>query len=188
MSALPNRSMMSVDDYLRLEYESGDLRYEYIDGLVTMLAGGTLDHATIMLNVASILRTRLRSQTCRVFSSDARVRLSESRYVYPDITISCDTRDRGKVDTIQSPRVVIEVLSPSTEDYDRGRKFNYYRACPTIQEYILVNTDFRGIEVCRREQHDLWSFHIFHAGDDLAISSIDMSFPVKAVYEDVEFA
>src|ERR1700682_4366320 len=113
MSALPNRSMMSVDDYLRLEYESGDLRYEYIDGLVTMLAGGTLDHATIMLNVASILRTRLRSQTCRVFSSDARVRLSESRYVYPDITISCDTRDRGKVDTIQSPRVVIEVLSPS---------------------------------------------------------------------------
>jgi Uma2 family endonuclease len=76
---------------------------------------------------------------------------------------------------------------PSTEDYDRGRKFNYYRACPIIQEYILVNTDFPGIEVCRREQFDLWSFHTFHANDELTIPSIDMRFLVAAAYEDVEF-
>src|SRR5205814_9085656 len=108
--------------------------------------------------------------------------------VYPDITISCDARDRGKVDIIRSPLVVIEVLSPSTEDYDRGRKFTYYRACPTIQEYILINTDFQGIEVCHREQYDFWSFHTFHVDEELTIASLDMRIPVTAVYEDVEFS
>lgn len=152
-----------------------------------MLAGGTLDHATISLNVATILRSLLRNSSCRVFTSDARVRLSSTRYVYPDVTVSCDSRDRGRIDIIQFPRVVIEVLSPGTEDYDRGRKFTYYRACPTIQEYVLVNTEYRAVEVCRREKNDLWSFLTFNLGDEVELTSLGVAFFVAEVYEDVIF-
>lgn len=187
MSALPNRLTMTVEEYLQLERDSIDTRYEYIDGHVRMLAGGTLDHATISLNIASILRGLLRGRSCRVFTSDARVHISETRYVYPDVTVSCDERDRGRIEEIQYPRLIVEVLSPSTEDYDRGRKFTYYRACPTIQEYILVNTDYQAVEVCRHEKNSLWSFHIFEPGDEVELISFGVRFSVSAVYEDVTF-
>ena len=187
MSALPRRSTMSVEEYLQLDRDSPESRYEYIDGHVTMLAGGTLNHATISLNMASILRSLLRGRSCRVFTSDARVRLSETRYVYPDVTVSCNPQDRGQFDVVQSPHVIVEVLSPSTEDYNRGRKFTYYRECSTIKEYVLVNTQQQEVEVCRREKNDLWSFHVFGNGSHVELLSLNVQFPVAAVYEDVEF-
>ena len=137
MMALSHDTTMSVEEYLQLDRSSIEARYEYIDGYVTMLAGGTLDHATIGANIISILRRSLRGSPCRVFTSDARVRLSKTRFVYPDATVSCDEQDRGQNDNVQSPRLVVEVLSPSTEGYDRGRKFGFYRECPTIQEYLI---------------------------------------------------
>lgn len=187
MTALPNRPTMSVEEYLALDRNSTETRYEYIDGHVTMMAGGTLDHATISLNIASTLRGLLRGSSCRVFSSDARVRLSATRYVLPDVTVSCDGRDRGRVDVIQYPYLVVEVLSPSTEDYNRGRKFTYYRECPTIQEYVMVNTEYQAVEVCRRARNDLWSFHVFRSGEDVELASLGVRFPITAVYEDVTF-
>ena len=185
MTALPNRLTMSVEEYLALDRNSPETRYEYIDGYVTMMAGGTLDHATISLNMASTLRGLLRGSSCRVFPSDARVRLSATRYVIPDVTLSCDGRDRGRVDVIQYPHLVVEVLSPSTEDYNRGRKFTYYRECPTIQEYVMVNTEYQAVEVCRRARNDLWSFHVFRSGEDVELASLGVRFPITAVYEDV---
>jgi len=185
MTALPNRLTMSVEEYLALDRNSPETRYEYIDGYVTMMAGGTLDHATISLNMASTLRGLLRGSSCRVFPSDARVRLSATRYVLPDVTVSCDGRDRGRVDVIQYPHLVVEVLSPSTEDYNRGRKFTYYRECPTIQEYVMVNTEYQAVEVCRRARNDLWSFHVFRSGEDVELASLGVRFPITAVYEDV---
>jgi Uma2 family endonuclease len=185
MTALPNRPTMSVEEYLALDRNSTETRYEYIDGHVTMMAGGTLDHATISLNIASTLRGLLRGSSCRVFSSDARVRLSATRYVLPDVTVSCDGRDRGRVDVIQYPHLVVEVLSPTTEDYNRGRKFTYYRDCPTIQEYVMVNTEYQAVEVCRRARNDLWSFHVFRSGEDVELASLRVRFPITAVYEDM---
>jgi Uma2 family endonuclease len=187
MTALPNRLTMSVEEYLALDRNSPENRYEYIDGHVTMMAGGTLDHATICLNMASTLRGLLRGSSCRVFASDARVRLSATRYVIPDVTVSCDGRDRGRVDVIQYPHLVVEVLSPTTEDYNRGRKFTYYRECPTIQEYVMVNTEYQAVEVCRRARNDLWSFHVFRSGEDVELASLGVRFPITAVYEDVTF-
>ena len=113
MVAQPHRTFMSIEDYLALDRDSLDARYEYIDGYAYLMAGGTLDHSTICINVTSVLRNLLR-WPCRVYNSDARVRLSEERYFYPDATVSCDERDRGTGDMIVSPRVVIEVLSPGT--------------------------------------------------------------------------
>src|SRR5205807_4906161 len=122
---------------------------------------------------------------CRVYNSDARVQLYEKRYVYPDASVSCDERDRGTGDTISSPRTVVEVLSPSTEAYDRGRKFIYYRSCPTIEEYVLVDTQRQAVDVYRRATNTLWTLHIFGPHDQVELASLKISFPIAALYENV---
>lgn len=177
---------MSVAEYLALDRDSIDVRYEYIDGHVYMLAGGTIDHGTISANLIGILYQQLRGGPCRPFTSDVKVRISESRYVYPDATVSCDERDRGQVDTLQYPRLIVEVLSPSTEAYDRGKKFSYYRACPTIAEYVLVDSQRQAVEVYRREQdHAFWRYASFGPGEQVELASISVKFPVADLYENV---
>ena len=178
---------MSVEEYLQLDQNSTDIRYEYCDGHVTMLAGGTLDHSKIGFNVARALYDVLRGGGCQVFTSDARVRLSKTRYVYPDVTVSCDERDDGKIESIQYPRLVVEVLSPGTESYDRGKKFISYQQCATIQEYMLVNTEQKAVEVFRREKNDLWIYRIFHANSEIELLNLGVRIPVSAVYENVVF-
>jgi len=185
MVAQPHRVLMSIEDYLALDRESHDVRYEFIDGYAYMMLGGTLNHSTISINVTSLLRSLLRGNSCRVYNSDARVRLFESRYVYPDASVSCDERDRGTGDMISSPRTVVEVLSPSTEAYDRGRKFVYYRSCPTIEEYVLVDTQRQAVDVYRRATETLWTLHLFGPGDQLELASLNISFPMAALYENV---
>lgn len=184
MTALPHQPTMNVEEYLHLDQSSTDARYEYIDGYVTMLAGGTLDHATISANVHRCLYQALRGGSCRVYTSDARVRLSQSRYVHPDVTVTCDERDRGKQSTIYYPSLVVEVLSPGTRDYDRGGKFTYYRASSTIQEYVLVDTEYQTVEVFRRQREDLWMLQMFRPGSMVELASLNVSFPVASVYED----
>ena len=185
MVALPRDPSMSVEEYLQIDRSSIETRYEYIDGYVTMLAGGTLDHATIGANIISILRRSLRGTPCRVFTSDARVRLSRTRFVYPDASISCDEQDRGQSDNVQSPLLVVEVLSPSTEGYDRGRKFGFYRECPTIQEYLLLDSQRPMLEVYRRERHNLWILRAYRLDEDVELTNLGVRFPVSTVYEDV---
>jgi Uma2 family endonuclease len=185
MVALPRDPSMSVEEYLQIDRSSIETRYEYIDGYVSMLAGGTLDHTTIGANIISILRHSMRGTPCRVFTSDARVRLSSTRFVYPNASISCDEQDRGQSDNVQSPRLVVEVLSPSTEGYDRGRKFGFYRECPTIQEYLLIDAQRPMLEVYRREKHDLWIFRAYRLDADVELTNLGVRFPVSDVYEDV---
>ena len=185
MVALPRDPSMSVEEYLQIDRSSIETRYEYIDGYVSMLAGGTLDHNTIGANIISILRHSLRGTPCRVFTSDARVRLSSTRFVYPNASISCDEQDRGQSDNVQSPRLVVEVLSPSTEGYDQGRKFGFYRECPTIQEYLLIDAQRPMLEVYRREKHDLWIFRAYRLDADVELTNLGVRFPVSDVYKDV---
>jgi Uma2 family endonuclease len=181
--AKPDRLMMSVEDYLTLERTSVEARYEFIDGYVYMLAGGTADHSTISINVTSLLNNLLRSSPCRVYNSDLKVRLSQRRYVYPDASVSCDQCDRGSIDIVQFPRLIVEVLSSSTEAYDRGRKFAFYRACPTVQEYVLVDTQRQAVEVYQRKADTLWMLHPFEPGDQVELASLSLSFPIAALYE-----
>jgi Uma2 family endonuclease len=187
LTALPNRPTVSIEEYLQLDQDSKDIRYEYSDGNVTMLAGGTLDHSKIGFNVARALYDVLHDSGCQVFTSDARVRLSKTCYVYPDVTVSCDERDNGKIESIQYPRLVVEVLSPGTESYDRGKKFLYYQQCATIQEYMLVNTERKVVEVFRREKNDLWIYQIFRANSYIELLNLGVRIPVSAVYENVVF-
>ncbi len=185
MVAEPDRLMMSIEDYLTLDRSSFETRYEYIDGYVYMLAGGTADHSSISINLTSLLHNLLRNSHCRVYNSDLKVRLSHNRYVYPDASVSCDQRDRGSTDTVQYPRLIVEVLSSSTEAYDRGRKFAYYRACPTVQEYVLIDTQNQAVEVYRRQSDTLWTLHPYGPGDQLEFASLSLNFPIAALYEGI---
>jgi len=152
-----------------------------------MLAGGTPDHAKISANIIGILYGLLEDRSCSVYTSDVRVCLSEDRYVYPDVSVSCEGRDQEQGDMIYSPCLIIEVLSPSTEAYDRGRKLAYYRECPTIQEYMLIDSRRASIEVFRREKQKLWTYHAFGSEDEVELSSLSIYFPLAKIYRNVVF-
>ena len=184
--ALEHTPTMSVEEYFQLEVNNPDTRYEYLDGYVYMMSGGSANHATISGNIYAILKGLLRGGPCRAYNSDMKVRVSEKRYVHPDITVSCDARDRGTADFIQSPRLVVEVLSPGTEAYDRGRKLQYYLACSTMEEYLLVDSRSIRIEIYRKEQKK-WMYDAFEAGDKVELASLGVHFPVIGAYEDVVF-
>ncbi len=142
---------MTVDEWRELERTSHDIKHEYIDGQVYAMSGGSLAHGRIGSNVVRTLEDALATagKPCDVYNSDVAARLSPRRYTYPDASVTCDERDRSAPDKteVQAPRLIVEVLSDSTEAYDRGRKFGLYRACPTVQEYVLVATKYQAVEV-----------------------------------------
>jgi Uma2 family endonuclease len=175
-------SVMSVEDYLVLNRNSKDTRYEYLDGEIRMLAGGSPDHSIIIANLTAAIKGSLKGSHCRVYNSDLQLRLSEKRYVFPDVTISCDERDRNQKETIRHPRVVVEVLSPTTEATDRGKKAAYYRACPTIQEYMMVDSEEVFVEVHRREE-ERWTINTFEPGDTITLESLGIRFLIEDAYE-----
>lgn len=185
MVAQPNRSRMPVEEYLLFDAGSTEARYEFIDGYAYMLTGGTQNHARCSANMIRELGNALRNGPCSVYTSDMRVRLSEKRYVYPDVSVSCDPRDLGTDDILQYPRLIVEILSPSTELYDRDKKASYYRACPTIEEYVLVSTQRRSIEVYHRGQGRFWQFSSFGPDDTIELASLGIRFPIDAIYENV---
>ncbi len=190
MAADPHRLVMSVEEYLTLDRNSLEARYEFIDGVVTMLAGGTANHSRISINLLILLDGALRGKPCMVYNSDMRMSISATRYVYPDISVSCDPRDQeqGDSDIIYCPCVVIEVLSSSTEAYDRGRKFDFYRACQMIQEYVLVDTQQQAVDLYRRQTEKLWTFHPFRPDDEIELKSLNLRFPIASVYENIMFS
>jgi len=175
-------SVMSVEDYLVLNRNSKDTRYEYLDGEIRMLAGGSPDHSIISANLTAVIKGSLKGSQCRVYNSDVQLRLSEKRYVFPDVTISCDERDRNQKEMIRHPRVVVEVLSPTTEATDGDKKAAYYRACPTIQEYMMVDSEEVFVEVHRREE-ERWTINTFEPGDTITLESLGIRFPIEDAYE-----
>ena len=186
--AYPDHTRMSIEAYLQLDYESMGERYEYVDGYAYMLAGGTNNHGIISVNVSRELSNRLQGGRCRVYSSDAKVRLAERRYLYPDVSVGCDERDNGTQTFLQFPRVIVEVLSPSTDAYDRGQKFYYYRTCPTLEEYVLVDTQQRAVDIYRRAEQDLWTLHFFREGDNVELTSLSLTIPLATLYQQVVLA
>ncbi len=172
---------MTVDEWRELELQS-EIKYEYIDGQVYAMAGGTLDHSFAAVNVVALLNRALERRPCRAYNSDAAARLSPTCFTYPDATVTCDEQDRGRISEIQTPRVIVEVLSDSTEARDRGIKFEYYRACPSVQEYVLVSTRRQLIEVYCRTQEG-WLLHIYGPGDEIELTSIDVHLLLAAIYE-----
>ena len=185
--ALEHRRTMTVEEYFLLEETDPDTRYEYIDGSIYAMAGGTFNHDTIKTNIHRILWGLLRGGKCRAYSSDIKVYISKERYFHPDVTVTCDARDRGTGDLLQSPRLVVEVLSPSTELKDRTWKLQNYTAHLTIEEYMLVSARSLKIELYRKEQNK-WVYYAFGANDEIDIACLGVHFPVADAYEGINLA
>ena len=178
---------MSFEAYLALIERDTEHAYEYLDGRVYMMTGGNPDHAIIGSNLNALLQTSLRSRRCIVYNSDVYVQLSEHYRVCPDVTVSCDPRDRGAQDVIRHPLVVAEVLSPTTEALDRGQKSLQYRLSPSIQEYLLISSEFPLVEVFRREKQGFWSLYTLGLSDTIELNSLGLRFSVADVYHNASF-
>ena len=183
MVAQREQRPMTVDEWRELERANPDAKYEYIDGQVYLMSGGSLAHSRISTNAIRALEDALGQQPCNVYNSDASVKVSETRYTYPDASISCDPGDQPTTELmeVKAPRVVVEVLSDSTEGKDRIRKANWYHACPTIQEYMLIATKYQAVEIQRRAG-DEWTLHLFGPGDEIELASIGARFPLALLY------
>jgi Uma2 family endonuclease len=187
-----NDSRKSVEEYFALVQSDPEHRYEYIDGYIYMMSGGSPRHSTIGSNLNRILGTLLRNSHCIVHDSDACVQIAKSRYVCPDVTVSCDPRDSDDNDedewrVLQYPCLVIEVLSPGTKSYDRGAKFELYQDVPTIQEYVVIETRIPRVLLYRREQNDFWTIRILKLEDEIELTSIGVRFPITEIYEKTRF-
>jgi Uma2 family endonuclease len=188
MVAEPNPPLMTAAEYLEYERTSY-VKHEYLAGRLYAMAGGSRAHGVIAVNILSLLRTHLRGGPCRVYSPDVKIQVDDTHYVYPDASVGCDSRDRtndGREDALRYPMLAVEVLSPSTEAYDRGGKFALYRKKDTLREYVLVAGDHQEVEVYRRGTDGLWTLHPFGAADQLSLESIGLRCPVASFYEDVD--
>lgn len=187
MVSLPQFNLMLPQEYLEWEPKQ-ELRYEYIDGEVFAMTGGTKPHNRIAGNLYTAIDSHLGEGECEVYMSDVKVQISPSGpYHYPDIVVTCDARDRESNQAIEFPCLIIEVLSPSTESFDRGAKFNRYRKITTLREYVLVQADIIGVECFRRNEKGLWVLHPYEAGEILTLETIGLSLPIEALYRQVRF-
>ena len=178
---------MTAEEYLEWEAKQ-ELRYEYIDGEILAMTGGTLPHNSIALNFYTALRPHLRQKSCQAYVSDAKVKPSQlSRYFYPDLVVTCDSDDLKARDFIQNPKIIVEVLSPGTETYDRTKKFKYYRQIPSLQEYVLVDSEEIVVEVYRRGEGKMWLYYEYEAGEIIALQSIEFEFAIELLYEGISF-
>jgi Uma2 family endonuclease len=183
-----NLPRFTPEEYFAWE-EQQRVRHEYIDGEVYAMTGGTVNHSQIASNFNRLLGNHLRGSGCKVLNSDARVNIvTSTHYVYPDVSVTCDERDKTTTQYITYPCLIVEVLSSSTEAYDRGNKFKLYRRNPNLQEYILVDAETIAIELFRKAGEDNWRIINYEPGDAVELTSIKLTFPIEQVYEDIIFA
>lgn len=174
-------------EYLAWE-ETQEFRHEYVNGEVYAMTGGTINHSKIAVNLTIMLGNHLRGSGCQVLNGDAKVQTIESNsYCYPDVSVTCDPRDRNADKFIAHPCLIIEVLSPSTEAYDRGDKFRLYRRSPDLQEYILASATEICVDVYQRNERNRWELMSYGVGDSVELQSVNCTLPVDRIYEDIVF-
>jgi Uma2 family endonuclease len=188
MMGLGPRQRFTFDEYLQIE-ELAEVKHEFLEGEVWAMAGGSPDHAAFIGNVTTLLNVQLRGQRCRVYSSELRVRVKATGLgTYPDVTVVCGRPERDPDDrsghTLINPRVIIEVLSPSTEAYDRAEKLSHYQRIPSLDEIVLIAWDRRELEVVRREADGTRSRHIAGPDQTARLTAIACDLAVAEVYRD----
>jgi Uma2 family endonuclease len=186
MIALSSFTSLTSEEYLEFE-EKSPIKHEYIDGEVYAMAGTTDAHNTIALNFAVIIRNHLRGSGCQVYIADLKARIEkQNRFYYPDLFVTCNPLDRETPTYKSFPKLIIEVLSESTEAFDRGDKFNDYQTLESLEEYVLVNTKNQRLESFRRNSDGLWLFQTYTSIEPtFIISSINLTASFADLYEDV---
>jgi Uma2 family endonuclease len=188
MIAQSTQAYLSPEEYLQAEKQSLH-KHEYVDGQVHAMAGASDGHVTICLNVASLLRSHVRGSRCRVFMVDMKARIeSLNLFYYPDVMVTCDERDLASSTYKRYPCLIVEVLSSSTEGFDRGDKFADYKQLETLQEYVLISSHRQRVDCFRRSSEGLWVMHSFDADNEVTLASLDFKVAIADLYEDVTLA
>jgi Uma2 family endonuclease len=162
-------------------------RHELIDGEVYAMTGGTVNHSRIGLKFGALLDNHLSGSNCQTLNSDCRVNIVQSNnYTYPDVSVTCDDRDKTTTKYITYPCLIIEVLSFSTEAYDRGGKFRMYRQNPILQDYVLVSSDKIEIDLYHKTETSSWEIINYQAGDTIELKSVNLTFAIERIYEGIK--
>ena len=181
----------SPEEYLELEVASGD-RHEYIDGQIILITGGLPNHNQIAGNLYATLNFALRRKSYQAFMTDQRLWIPQRRiYTYPDVMAVASPLElqEGRKDTLTNPILIAEVLSKSTQSYDRGGKFAAYRTIPSVQEYILIDQHSVQVNQYIKKESNEWVFRAYEAESDvLALASVPCEISLADLYDKVEFS
>ena len=186
MTVSKSHAYFTPEDYLEIERIS-PIKHEYLQGQIVAMAGASKAHVIITGNVSAQLVTHLRGKNCIAYATDMKVRLPAlNLFYYPDLAVTCDDRDRiSDEDFILHPKLIVEVLSDSTEAFDRGDKFADYKTIPEFEEYVLIHQKQILSERFERKSDNLWIPQIYRTGDMIEFSSIGFSCPIEALYENI---
>jgi Uma2 family endonuclease len=191
MTSPAAKTSLSAEDYLAMERAS-DIRHERMDGEILAMTGASRAHNLITLNTAAALHSQLKGRPCEIYNNDLRVKVSPAGdYVYPDIVVVCEPPrfEDDKFDTLLNPTLIVEVLSDSTEAYDRGHKFAAYRALDSLRDYVLIAQQESRVEHYVRQSAESWLLtETVGLQSSLELSSIDCRLALDEVYAKVGLA
>jgi len=189
MGLAQQKILYSPEEYLELERRA-ETRHEYSDGEIFEMAGGNKRHNGISANLVRLLGNQLLEQDCVVYGSDMRVQIaSTGKYTYPDVVAVCGEEifEDETEDTLLNPMLIVEVLSKSTEAYDRGAKFEYYQTIESFREYILITQEPFRVEQFVRKEKNVWTYFEFRRPDDkVKLNSIDCELLLRDIYHKIE--
>lgn len=183
----------SISEFMDLEYSESEMKYEYINGNIYAMSGGTIKHGLISANTLFALRSALANgqKPCITFGSDVKVAISEANsYVYPDVFVVCGEmeQDQEIKEAITNPILIVEVLSKSTHNYDQNKKFRLYRTLSSFKEYIIIDQDQATVDVFYRERENSWQIATY-AGLDriIPLTSLGIEIAMASLYENITF-
>lgn len=176
---------MTADEFLAWEEKQPD-KHEFLDGDIFAMTGVTRRHATVAGNLFVFLMQQLRGKPCRAYMADMKLKLqSADAFFYPDVFVTCSEADHRAERFMSEPRLIVEVLSESTEAYDRGKKFSYYRKFDSLVEYVLIHPETRKAEIFRRDDSGHWVLHEYGGDDAVTLASLALTIAGEALYENV---
>jgi Uma2 family endonuclease len=177
---------MSAEEFLEWEEKQPD-KHEFIEGEVFAMVGATRQHAAVTGNIFSWLLQHLRGTRCRVYVADMKLRLEAANaFFYPDVFVTCSEADHQAERYMTEPRLIVEVLSESTEAYDRGNKFEKYRQFPSLVEYVLINPMRRKTEIFRKDGAGKWVLYEFGRNNPVHFASLELTIEGAALYENAD--
>ncbi len=177
----------SLAEYFAFEEETEE-KHEYHNGEILAMSGGSVRHSLLGMRMGVILSGLLRKKGCHIFNSDVKIELAEfNHYVYPDVAVVCGelTEIQGRNDIINNPMIIVEILSDSTEAYDRGKKFQKYRSLKSLKEYILVSQFEESVEVYSRQDDNVWRMSAYGPEKKAQLLQLDLSFEVNELYQGI---
>ena len=188
--AEPNLKRMTIDEYLEFE-EHADVKHEFIDGEMFLMAGGSINHNQIAVNTIINLGNKLKDKPCRVLNSDMRLHIDMfDLFTYPDVMVICGKPElyADRNDTVTNPVLIVEVLSPSTRNYDRSSKFTYYRSIPTLKEYVMIDQNKYHVEYYRKLKTGEWLLSDHDSIESaFTLQSLEIELSLKDLYQQVEW-